>query len=799
MRPRGIGVANTCNVMLRGALFTAMRAAGTHTVLAALMLHMVSPAASAQSERQRVGSIEGEVVDRDTRRAVVGAVVLVEGTSWTAAVDDEGRFRIEQVTPGVYTIRAEGPGYVGVSSSDISVPPNRSIVVVLELTRALTIREDVIVSAAASSRLPNITTSSFDMGSEEIRRSAGSMGDVNRLVQALPGLAALGDLRNDLVSRGGSPSENLTLVDGIEVPTVNHFPTTGTSGGVVAMLNNELIADASFLAGGFPAEYGNRLSSVLDIRLREGLRSRPAFEADVNFAGAALIAEGPLGERGSWIATGRRSFLDMFSRSAGGDVADALPRMSDYTFKVSYDAGARDKLWAVGFGGNDTIRLVGDANNLEEPDFLTIDNDGWRAVTGVAWQHLFGTNAFGVFTASDARARHNVVVTDGAQGGVLEFLNRSNEGDTTLKYDLSWQLAPRLTLRGGVSWKRETRNVRIAQPIGVDTPFSVHPPADVDGVDLDIDAAADIPGSHAQLAVKLTPRATLTAGARVDEFSVLYTRRVSPRVGLETIVAPQLTFSVSAGRYHQQPELTSIVARRENGHLAPMQSDHLVVGTAFQPRPDLRISVEAYRKWSRDYPVSLDFPALTLANHGIGFDMANILLPMTSEGRGRAQGLEVFVKKRLAGGVYGQLAYSLSRTEQAALDVILRHGAFDTPHVLTLLGGARLGPWEVSGRFTYATGRLYTPALMPESQQQNRLIYDLGQFNGLRLPNLHRLDVRVDRRFRWGRADLSLFAEAQNVFNRRAVVEYEWNEKTHTPHGVKQLGLLPVLGVNVKF
>ena len=231
-----------------------------------------------------------------------------------------------------------------------------------------------------------------------------------------------------------------------------------------------------------------------------------------------------------------------------------------------------------------------------------------------------------------------------------------------------------------------------------------------------------------------------------------------------------------------------------------MQADHVVVGTAFQARPDLRISLEAYRKPYRDYPVSVDFPALTLANSGIGFDMANILFPMTSQGRGRAEGLEVFVKKRLSGGRYGQMAYSLSRTEQAALDGILRRGAFDTPHVLTLLGGSTLGGrWDVSGRFTYASGRVYTPALMPESLGQNRLIYDLAQFNALRLPNLHRLDLRLDRKLRWRRADLSFFVEAQNVYNRRAIVEYEWNAKTHEPHGVKQLGLLPILGLNVKF
>jgi TonB dependent receptor-like, beta-barrel/Carboxypeptidase regulatory-like domain len=635
-----------------------LRGLGVPLLLIGLVLHSATPARAAQNRQadvpqkndpELVGSIEGAVVDRETGRPVSGVIVVVEGTSLSAAVGNDGRFRIERVPAVVHIVRAEAPGYVPLSSPELKVSANRSVAVILELTRSLSIREEVFVTIGTGSRPPNVTTSSFEMGREEVRRSAGSMGDVNRLVQALPGLAVLGDLRNDLVARGGSPSENLTLVDGIEVPTVNHFPTTGTTGGVVAMLNNELIDDASFLAGGFPAEHGNRLSSVLDIHLREGDRSRSVFEADVNFAGAALIAEGPLGPRGSWLATGRRSFLDMFSRAAGGDVEDALPRMSDYTFKMNYDVGPRDHVWVVAFGGSDTIRLVGDADNVEEPDFLTIDNAGWRTVTGVAWRHLFGATAFGLFTASDALTHYDVEVRNGALGDAQEFVNQSVEGETTLKYDLSWQLSNRLTLRGGGSWKRFRRSVVIAQPLGIDTPFSVQPREDVPGVDLDLDATAQIRAGHVQLAARLVPRVTLTVGARIDHFQALDSTKIGPRVGVETSMTPRLTVSVSAGRYYQQPELTSIVARPENARLTPMEADHVVVGTAYQPRADVRITVEAYRKWYRGYPVSLDFPELTLANHGIDFDMSDILLPLASRGRGRSSGVEVFVKKRLSG------------------------------------------------------------------------------------------------------------------------------------------------------
>jgi hypothetical protein len=177
-----------------------------------------------------------------------------------------------------------------------------------------------------------------------------------------------------------------------------------------------------------------------------------------------------------------------------------------------------------------------------------------------------------------------------------------------------------------------------------------------------------------------------------------------------------------------------------------------------------------------------------------------LLLPMASAGEGRARGLELFLKKRLDGGLYGQIAYSLSRTEQAALDGVFRRGSFDTPHVFTAVGGYQLGGrWEFSGRFTLASGRPYTPPLLPESADQNRLIYDVDRFNSERLPVFHRLDLRLDRKFRFFGRNAALFAELQNLYNHRSVVEYSWNQKTRQLYAEKQLGLLPVVGINVEF
>jgi hypothetical protein len=746
------------------------------------------------------GWIEGIVLDQATQRPVSSAVVLIDATGAYVIAGADGRFKIDNVPSGIQIVRVEATGYEPVSSSELKVSPRRATTVSIEMIPSPRVREVVTVAAPGDAPLPGVTTSSVGIANEEIRRSAGSLGDINRFVQALPGMAAVGDIRNDLVTRGGSPLENLIRVDGFETPTLSHFSTVGSTGGVVTLLNNELIADANFLTGGFPAEYGDRLSSVLDIHLREGNRTRHAFEADVNFAGASIVGEGPLGTRGSWIGSVRRSFVDLFANSAG---IKSVPEMSAYTFKAVYDLGQRHKLWAVTFGGADRVDFNMDDDDPDEPDYVGIEQRGARIVLGIGWRHLLWTRAFGVASFSSSTAGYKIDMRDRLLAGdTLVLRDHSSESATTLQYDLSWQASPTWSLRGGAAVKALGRDLDLAQPRGVQTPYSVNPREETPGLTLDFNATSTVSSAYVQASGQILPRVMITGGVRLETFEALGDAgEAGPRGGVELRLSPKVRLSLSVGRYHQHPELVTVVAVPQNANLAPIEADHLVAGMKYEPHPGLLISAEVYRKWYRSYPVSLQYPQLTLANHGSEFNTSDVLLlPMSSAGEGRARGLELFLKKRLDGGLYGQIAYSLSRTEQAALDGVFRRGSFDTPHVLTAIGGYQIGErWEVSGRFTLASGRPYTPPLLRESVEQNRLIYDVGRFNAERLPVFHRLDLRVDRMFRLFGRQASLFAEMRNLYNHRSVIEYSWNQKTRELYAEKQLGLLPVVGINVEF
>jgi hypothetical protein len=745
----------------------------------------------------RAGALEGAVRDRQTRQLVASATVLVENTALATVTDVDGRFHLADVPAGSHVVRVEAAGYAVQSQPDVLVSPGRSSAISLELERSSgTFSEQVVVSASAFDRPPEVTTSSYGMQYAEVRRSAGAIGDINRFVQALPGVIIANDQRNDLVARGGSPSENLTLIDNIEVPNLNHFGAQGTGGGAISMLNTELLADATFLAGGFPAEFGNRLSSVLDIRLREGNRSRTEVEGDVNFAGASLVMEGPLGRKGSWIGTVRRSYLNLLS-----DVIElpAVPQTTAYQFKGVYEFDAQNKVWLMGLGGWDSILFEVDEADLDDPSLVRVDNDGRRVVTGANWQRGFGKRGYGILSVSDASTRFDVEARDRELDDRVTLLNESHEGETTVKYDVSWQLGRRWAVKGGAAWKRIRSQLDIDQPFGAQNPWSVDPTR-VNAVSLHTAFATSIGLGHVQLSGPVAPRLKLTLGGRMDRFNYLDTTTVSPRAGLTFELTPTVTATASFGRYYQQPDLVYLNADPTNRDLDPMRADHVVGGMSYTPRPDLKLSVELYRKAYTSYPVSVEYPTLSLANTGDAFGVGGLLFPMVSAGEGRSRGVELFLHKRLTRGLYGQVSYTFSRTEHAALDGVRRRGAFDAPHAASLIGGYRVGhTWEISSRFTFMSGRPHTPPLLAESEAQNRWIVDLSRVNAERTPSYQRLDLRVDRRFTPGRTYMTLFFEAQNVYNRENVFRYRWNPKTRAPHAELQFGFLPVFGVNVEF
>ena len=715
---------------------------------------------------------------------------------------------------GSYRMEVIPPEGLPITSALVDVRAGLDSAVEISLPRVEGLEQTVTVTAPAFRAPEEVKNSGFLVGPREILKSAAALQDVSRYVQSLPGVViGSNDFRNDIIVRGGSPLENLFVVDNVEIPNINAFANFASAGGTVSLLDAELLQDVTFLTGGYPAPYINRTSSVMQVTQREGNRKQFGGWATLGFAGAGAILEGPINAgKGSWVVSARRSFLDVFTDDVG---FGGVPVNYSFNGKAVYDVSPRDRVWLVNIAGIDEIRLgLSESTDLEdEISNFDIRYDGWRSATGLNWQRIFGSRGVGLLGISHSEAKVGQQVKDlVAQGAPppglppddiiaaspVVYFEDSREGETTFKYDLTLHVPFFETMQAGGSFKTFRINYTARSPYGNDTPYS--PVPGIDPFFLDTSFRSYQTGAYLQASKQVASRMNVTLGGRFDHYDVLSQARFSPRAGIKVRLANALSWNSSAGSYYQQPAFLFVSAFPQNASLVPWRADHFVTGLDWSPAADLRVTAEAYRKTYTDYPVASGLPSVSLANIGDTFDVREILFPLTSAGEGRSEGVELFVEKRLTSKLYGQGNLSLSRTRHAGLDGVLRPGSFDYPFVFNLVGGYRLSPvWEFSARLSFLSGRPFTPYDQAVSTAQRRGVYDLTRVNAERAPDYARIDVRVDRSFSVGGQPLNLFVGVQNVTNRRNFASYTWNRRTNAQQFGEQQGIFPIAGFDWRF
>ena len=768
---------------------------------------------AAAQDTTGVGAISGVVVNAAGVPAE-GVRVCALDTASCASTNARGAFRIGELRAGAYRLEILPLQGLPFTSAPVDVRAGQDGTVEITLPAAETVQQTVTVTAPAFQAPEEVKNSGFRVEPRQILKSAAALQDVSRYVQGLPGVViGTNDFRNDIIVRGGSPLENLFVVDNVEIPNINAFANFASAGGTVSLLDAELLQDVTFLTGGYPAPYINRTSSVLQVTQREGDRQEFGGWATLGFAGAGAILEGPINAgKGSWVVSARRSFLDLFTDDVG---FGGVPIVYSFNAKAVYDLTPRDRIWIVNIAGIDEIRLgLSESSDLEdEISNFDIRYDGWRSATGVNWQRVFGSRGVGLLgvTHSSAKVGQQVkdLVAEGApppgvppevvvaQSPVVYFED-SREGETTIKYDLTVHVPFFDTVQAGGSFKTFGIDYTVESPFGNDTPYS--PVPGIAPLFLETRFRSYQTGAYLQASKQVTSRVNLTLGGRVDHYSILSQARFSPRAGLKVRLTDALSWSASAGSYYQQPAFLFVSAFPGNATLVPWRADHFVTGLAWSPMDTMRVTAEAYRKTYTKYPVASDLPTVSLANIGDTFNVREILFPLASAGEGHSEGVEIFVEKRLTSRLYGQGNLSMSRTRHAGLDGVLRPGAFDYPFVFNLLGGYRLSrAWELSARFSFLSGRPFTPYDQALSTAQRRGVYDLTRVNAERAPDYGRIDVRVDRTFTVGGQPLNVFAGVQNVTNRRNFAGYSWNRRTNTQQFGEQQGIFPILGFDWRF
>jgi hypothetical protein len=740
------------------------------------------------------GILTGKVVDRFNQQPISGAVIEIEGLGLKAGSDDDGFFEFEYVPQGIYSVRFSSFGYIRFVLDNIVV--NSGVVTDILAEMDIIETDEIVVEDERFVKPGDISTSIKNLSFEEIRRTPGGFEDIGRVVQTLPGVSFVNDGRNDLIVRGGAPSENLFIVDNSSIPNINHFGSQGATGGPVSIINLKLIREVKFITGGFSAKYGDKLSSVLEIKQREGNRKK--FMGDINLSatGFGVLFEGPIGseKRGSWLVSARRSYLDFIFNAAGFGF---VPEYYSIQGKGVYDLNENNFLTVNFISNLDRVRFNNDDNEKKQDNSLILDNDQWGYVTAAEWKSLLSPSSYSILTFTRNFTSFDYTGRD--TGQAVYFKNLSEEGETSLKAEYFVQPIKSSQLSFGI----EGKYVKFINEITKqqDTLYYIDPSTNTRYVTQQISLSDDNnsykASAYAQWTQFLLNRFKLNFGLRYDFFDFIDKKSyVSPRASTSVNLVHDLYLNLSYGIFYQSPSYVWLVSNLSNRKLENIRADHYIAGLEYIFLPDLIASIEVYYKNYDNYPVSTARSYFILSNNGGDFERQNNfgLEPLVSAGTGFSNGIELFVQKTLTDDYYFNVSLSFFRAKYTALDGVERNSDFNNRILFTAFGGFLFGNgFQVSGKLRYIGGRPYTPINPIDGTQ---LVSD---YNTAQLPDYYAFDFRFDKKWSFSNWTLDTYIDIQNVTNRKNVSEYEWNKYKGIIEPNEGIGLIPSIGINAMF
>ncbi|MDX1685823.1 MAG: TonB-dependent receptor [Saprospiraceae bacterium] len=718
------------------------------------------------------GLIKGQVTDALTNDPVEFANVLIAGTSKGEITDAEGRFELE-VEPGFYSVEVSFLGYKTEKRSEIEVTSSRPVTLDFQLEPASADLQEVVVKAESFRRPPESPLSLRNIGITEIKRNPGGNRDISLVIRSFPGVTSTASFRNDLIIRGGAPNENRFYLDGMEVPTINHFATQGASGGPASILNVDFIKEVDFYSGAFPANRSNSLSSVFNFRQKDGRDDRPGMTATVGATDVGVTFEGPIGEKTTFLASARRSYLQFLF-----EVLELpfLPTYNDFNLKVKTKFDQKNELTILGIGAIDDFRLNLEANETEAQRFILNnlpDNEQWNYATGLVYKR-YGENGFTTFVLSRNTTNYDAekyLGNDSSTESNLLLRYNSREIENHLRVertirtdDWKWLYGARYDY---VRYTNSTFN-KIFTRIG---------PEDIEySSSLDFHkygAFGQVSRSFYSDKLDLSFGLSIGGNSYSDDM-INPMDQFSPRLSMSYNVWDDLRINFNTGIYYQLPPYTSL-GYRENGELvnrnsdiSPIRSDHFVAGFSFLTEFDAKISVEGYYKRYNNYPFLLR-DSIALANLGGDFGVIGNE-PVKSMSKGRTYGLEIFYQQRLYKGYYGLAAYTLGWSEFTNGEERYVPSSWDARNIVNLTLGKRFkNNWEVGVKWRYQDGLPNTPFdpnsnLVQNWQRNNGPIPDYSQLNTLRQEPSSEVDIRIDKRWFFENWSLDVYLDIRNVF-----------------------------------
>lgn len=722
------------------------------------------------------GTIKGKIINAKTNEPIEYAGIQIQGTTQGTTSIEGGVFEFTDVKSGFVRLIVSFIGFETTVSPQIQVQGNQTSFVDIALPESSVQLQEISVRPNYNVKRIESPISVISVGVQEIEKGAGVNRDVSKVVQTLPGVGATDPNRNDLIVRGGGPSENVFYLDGIEIPIINHFATQGSSGGVVGVINPDFVQEISFYTGAFPANRTNALSSVMEIRQKDGSQDRIHTKLSIGASDAAVTVDGPINDKSTFIVSARQSYLQLLFKLIG---LPFLPTYNDFQAKYKLKIDEKNELTFIGIGAIDDLVLNTDleTSGTESQKYLLSYlpvYKQWNYTVGGIYKH-FGNSFIDSWVLSRSMLRNtNYKYRDNDERNEKMSDYLSDEAVNKLRFEREYPyMAMKLKVGAGVNYAHYTNNsFRSIFRNGAEEELRYDTELDLFGYQAFAQLSDDFIDNRLKLSLGVS-----VVGNNFNNNMKNPLNQLSPRLSASYEVSDKWDINANIGRYAMQPAYTTLGFKNSNGvlvnkneQLKYITSNQAIAGFEYRPQDNMRLSVEGFYKQYGQYPFSVE-DGISIASKGTEYGQVGDE-EITSIGKGRAFGVELLYKIVNWNNLNVTTTYTFFRSEFTDKDNVYRPSSWDTRHMVNLIGSYKLNKgWNVSARWRFSGGAPYTPIDEELSANReawnitNQYYLDYDKFNTLRLSSNHSLDLRIDKEVYFKKWVLNFYTDIQNAYN----------------------------------
>ncbi len=762
-------------------------------------------------------NISGQVLDKQSQQPLPGANIILVGSKPIIGTtsDVNGYFKLPNVPIGRKNLAISFVGYNTANLSDLILTTGKELNITVELEEQVTQTDEVVVKASKSKEQANnemATVSARSFTVEETEKYAGSRGDVARMASNFAGVSFANDSRNDIVIRGNSPSGVLWRLEDVDIPNPNHFAENGTTGGPVGMLNNNTLRNSDFYTGAFPAEYGNALSGVFDLKMRNGNSEKHEFLGEIGFNGFELGAEGPISKENhsSYLVDYRYSTLGLVEKMGINIGTTGIPYYQDISYKINIPMN-KGLFTVFGLGGISSIDML--ASKMSKSDMYASDgqnlyNFSSMFASGASYTRFLSEKTYAKFIVSGfyEDGGTNIDTLDANfQNPTHWYREDISESRLTASFILNTKFNSQLTTKFGVTANQMAFGLHAN--VFIDTTNSLMP---ILNLSKSLSQGPQLFESYYEATYKISNQLAFNPGVQFIYFDMNHENAFEPRAGLTWSYARNRKLSFGYGLVsHSQPLSVYYYLKpgsniETNKNLDFTKSHQFVIGHDWNITDELRLKTEVYYQYLFSVPVQKDSASnYSILNSGAywGVQMYDNLI---NSGKGYNYGLELTFEKFLSHHYYFLLTSSLFDSKYRGSDGVLRNTAFNSNYVVNALFGGEypLGTKTAITtdiKIAYSGGMRYIPINETLSVTQHQSVYDYNQAFDKRFPDYLKVDFKVGFKINHTKATEEWSIYIENITNHNNYLLQSYSSRQQKVITTYQLGFFPMMQWKINF